>query len=206
MSLQSQSGRCRTLTESEIFTWSFDRYDSRTLMSLPTVSIDNLSVLDLLRQRSLAAILTARRAFLKPSASIPGFIALLDQGTVSITNFATAVMIGRVCGKAELGIYSLAFTLITIATGIISTLMSTPTPSSDPSYQSLEGACTLEASCAPAVAFNSICSCHCFVSVEVGGKVGSRGSVSNVGAITAAVIVFISFREFVRSVSFAELR
>ena len=95
-------------------------------MSVPTVILEDLSAMDVLRMRAKAAIKAARRAVPRPAVALPGIIALFDQGVVSITNFATAVMIGRVCGKAELGVYSLAWTLITVATGIISTLISAP--------------------------------------------------------------------------------
>ena len=55
-----------------------------------------------------------------------GLLALGDQGLVSITNFATALLIGRVCGKPELGVYTLAWTLLSMVTEISGALITTP--------------------------------------------------------------------------------
>ena len=53
-------------------------------------------------------------------------IALGDQGIVSATNFATGVIVGRVCGKAELGVYALVWTLISLINEVSSVLTVTP--------------------------------------------------------------------------------
>jgi O-antigen/teichoic acid export membrane protein len=176
-------------------------------MSVPTVILEDLSAMDVLRMRAKAAIKAARRAVPRPAVALPGIIALFDQGVVSITNFATAVMIGRACGKAELGVYSLAWTLITVATGIISTLISAPYtvfgPQLGRSRRRLYLGSMLVHQLLLSVLFALVI---CIVAVEGRWQGWLSSSISNVGTITAAVIVFISFREFVRSVSFAELR
>jgi O-antigen/teichoic acid export membrane protein len=176
-------------------------------MSVPIVILKDLSAVNVLRVGAYAAIKATRRAFSKWSAAMPGLIALCDQGAVSITNFATAVMIGRVCGKAELGVYSLALTLITIATGIISTLISTPYivfgPQLRRSRRRLYLGSILVHELLLSVSFALII---CVVAAEGRWQGWLSSSISNVGTITAAVIVFISLREFVRSVSFAELK
>lgn len=46
------------------------------------------------------------------------FLSLLDQAVVSGTSFITTLLIGRICGAEELGIYSLAFTLIVLGTNL----------------------------------------------------------------------------------------
>ena len=56
----------------------------------------------------------------------PGVVALFDQSLVSITNFATALLIGRVCGKPELGVYTLAWTLLSMVTELSGALITTP--------------------------------------------------------------------------------
>ncbi|MEQ1904386.1 MAG: lipopolysaccharide biosynthesis protein [Pirellulaceae bacterium] len=67
---------------------------------------------------------------LRRIASRPGFIhtplSLLDQTIVSGTSFLTTVMIGRVCGAEELGVYSLAFTLVVLLTNLQTAVLSTP--------------------------------------------------------------------------------
>src|SRR3954462_10864139 len=41
-----------------------------------------------------------------------GAIAIIDQGVASASTFLAAIIVGRACGSTELGIYSLAFTLV----------------------------------------------------------------------------------------------
>lgn len=52
--------------------------------------------------------------------------ALLDQGIVSITNFSSGVIIGRLAGPDELGLYSLGFTLVLLLTTLQDTLTTAP--------------------------------------------------------------------------------
>jgi len=141
------------------------------------------------------------------SGRLPGFIALCDQGIVSVTNFATAVIVGRVCGKGDLGVYSLALTLITIATGILSTLISAPYTVFAPRLVRSRRRRYLGS----LFVHQSVLSLGFALFISVVARLGrwqgwlSIGA-SNVGTITAAVVVFMGLREFVRSVSFAELR
>ncbi len=53
-------------------------------------------------------------------------LSLIDQGVVSGTNFLTTVLIGRVCGVDELGIYSLGFSLLVFTTNIHESLILAP--------------------------------------------------------------------------------
>ena len=39
-------------------------------------------------------------------------LSLVDQGVVSIANFATGVIIGRSCSEEQFGLYMLAFTIM----------------------------------------------------------------------------------------------
>jgi O-antigen/teichoic acid export membrane protein len=51
---------------------------------------------------------------------------IADQATLSLTNFATSVLIGRACGKAELGSYALALSVVLLARGIQEQLVAAP--------------------------------------------------------------------------------
>lgn len=51
---------------------------------------------------------------------------LLDQAVVSLQNFGTIVLIGRVCGAEELGIYVVCFTTILLATASCESLVIAP--------------------------------------------------------------------------------
>ncbi len=62
----------------------------------------------------------------KPSHSLKGLLALLDQVIVSGTNFLTVVILGRLSGKDELGIYALGFTLLVLSTALVDSLVIAP--------------------------------------------------------------------------------
>ncbi len=53
-------------------------------------------------------------------------LALLDQGAISLTSFATAVMLGRTAGPSELALYSLGLTLLLVLATVQDSLVSTP--------------------------------------------------------------------------------
>lgn len=61
-----------------------------------------------------------------PSTASKGLWALLDQGFVSGGRFATTILIGRCAGQAELGAYSLGFSLLVLVTCIQEALISAP--------------------------------------------------------------------------------
>jgi O-antigen/teichoic acid export membrane protein len=135
------------------------------------------------------------------------FFALCDQGVVSATNFATAVIIGRVCGKAELGVYALAWTLISLTTEISAVLTTAPYTVFSPRLSQRQRSRYLGS-----VLVHQLLLSLMFASTMVAGAVlGSwRGwlpnNVSSAVTTTAGVILFIGLREFVRRVSFAELK
>jgi len=53
-------------------------------------------------------------------------VALFDQGIVSLTSFLTALLVGRTCGKVELGIFTLAWTLLSVISELSGALITTP--------------------------------------------------------------------------------
>lgn len=55
-----------------------------------------------------------------------GTFALADQAVVSGTNFLTVVLVGRICGAEQLGIYALATTLLVLIVCAHQSLISTP--------------------------------------------------------------------------------
>ncbi len=57
---------------------------------------------------------------------------LVDQGIVSVTSFAAAAIVGRVCGSDQLGVYSLAVSLFWLVAGIPNALVWTPYTSRAP--------------------------------------------------------------------------
>lgn len=55
-----------------------------------------------------------------------GALSILDQGIVSVTSFATLVLVGRLGGEEQLGIYAIVFTLMWLAASIPNALIWTP--------------------------------------------------------------------------------
>ncbi len=136
-----------------------------------------------------------------------GFLTLCDQGGVSATNFATGVVVGRVCGKAELGAYTLAWTLMALATGISATLTTTPYTVFGPQLSRRRRSRYLGS----ILVHQSTLSVVFAVSIAIGTLLGhwlgwTSDSIFHVMMTTACIIVFFSMREFIRGVSFAELR
>lgn len=60
------------------------------------------------------------------AATHKGTLSLLDQGIVSGTNFLTTIIIGRICGPEELGIYALVFTIMVLVVCVHQSLLMTP--------------------------------------------------------------------------------
>jgi O-antigen/teichoic acid export membrane protein len=137
----------------------------------------------------------------------PGFVALCDQGLVSATNFATGVIIGRVCGKAELGVYALAWTLISLTTEISAALTTAPYTVFNPRLGDYQRSRYLGS----VLVHQLLLSLAFALTMLAGVALGSwRGwlpnGVSSAVTTTAGVILFIGLRDFVRRVSFAELK
>lgn len=55
-----------------------------------------------------------------------GMLSVFDQAVVSGTSFVTSVVIGRLCGKDDLGVYYLALSIVLLLRGIQEQLISAP--------------------------------------------------------------------------------
>jgi O-antigen/teichoic acid export membrane protein len=53
-------------------------------------------------------------------------LSVFDQAIVSGTSFATSIIIGRICGRSELGVYALALSVVLFARGIQEQLVIAP--------------------------------------------------------------------------------
>lgn len=71
------------------------------------------------------ALARIRRAVIEPSVR-KGALSLFDQAIVSGTNFATSVVIGRLCSKEDMGVYYLALSIVYFARGIQEQIVSAP--------------------------------------------------------------------------------
>lgn len=70
-------------------------------------------------------IARARELWAKDSLQ-QGLLSVFDQGIVSATNFATSVIIGRLCSQTEMGIYALGLSIVYFARAIQEQLVSAP--------------------------------------------------------------------------------
>ncbi|MEZ6117969.1 MAG: hypothetical protein R3C28_15560 [Pirellulaceae bacterium] len=55
-----------------------------------------------------------------------GFAALVDQGVVSVANFASSLIVAKSCTKEEFGIYGLGFSMVVLLSAIPKSLVWTP--------------------------------------------------------------------------------
>jgi O-antigen/teichoic acid export membrane protein len=133
-------------------------------------------------------------------------LSLLDQAIVSGTSFLTTLVIGRICGAEELGIYSLAFTVIVLVTNLQSAVFTSPYTIYGNKLASVErqqyaGSVLLH--CVMLMILSSVC----MASLAVGIKVldPSSSYVGLIWILTGALPLFL-LREFVRRFAFAHLR
>lgn len=136
-----------------------------------------------------------------------GIGALFDQSLVSLTNFATALLIGRVCGKPELGVYTLAWTLLSMVTEISGALITTPYTVFSPQLSRFRRSRYLGSMFVHQLALAILFALVIVAAALLGYWCGwVSHSLTNVFTTTAGAVVFVGVKEFVRRVSFAELR
>jgi O-antigen/teichoic acid export membrane protein len=137
----------------------------------------------------------------------PTIGALTDQAVVSITNFVTAVMVGRLCGRAELGAYALAWTLLTLSTECSGMLITTPYTVLSLRLSRGRRRRYLGSLLVHQVVLSATLAAVIVTvaGVGVGAAVLSR-RVSNAMITAAIAVVFVSVKELARRVSFAELK
>lgn len=136
-----------------------------------------------------------------------GAIALVDQGVVSVTSFATALLIGRHCGKADLGLYTLAWTLLSVSAELSGALITTPYTVFSPRLSRGRRRRYLGSMAVHQVAWMLLFTAALGLALAAGYATGrlSRRLVT-LFAASAVALLLIGLKEFVRRVSFAQLR
>ena len=159
------------------------------------------------RARARVSIRETRNKVVALVARQRGLLALCDQAVVSLTNFATGVIIGRVCGREELGVYTLAWTLLTMGTGICSALIATPYTVFGPLLVRSRRRRYLGSIFVHQVALSGSLALVLVAAAVLGSwQEWFSGSISTALTTIAGVILFVNLRDIVRSVSLAELR
>jgi O-antigen/teichoic acid export membrane protein len=146
----------------------------------------------------------ARRAFWLGRSQ--GFLALGDQAVVSLANFATGLIIGRMCGKNELGLYALAWSLVSIAAGASSALITTPYGIFRPRMPEREHGCYVGSMFLQQIVVSSAMTLIMLLGAAVDFQRRGSAGVGRVLATVAGLMLFIGLRDFVRLTCFAELR
>lgn len=133
-------------------------------------------------------------------------LALADQAVISLTNFSTGLILGRVAGKTELGLYALAGTLLAIGAETAGALTVTPYTVFAPRLAGTARQRYLGSMLLQQVALLGVMAAAMLLAAAVaglyhGGDAGGRAAVTG-----GAVMVFFGMAEFVRRACFADLR
>jgi O-antigen/teichoic acid export membrane protein len=136
-----------------------------------------------------------------------GFLALCDQGVISVTNFVTAMLIGRSCGKAELGIYTLAWSILSLANGISATLIASPCTLLGPHFGRARRRRYFGSLAVHQIVLSMALAFVMSAAASLFARTGwFSNDISSGIRMIALVIIFTSLRDFVRTISFAQLR
>ncbi|MCC7424253.1 MAG: lipopolysaccharide biosynthesis protein [Planctomycetaceae bacterium] len=144
-------------------------------------------------------------AFFQRLAARRGVLAVGDQAIVSATNFATSVLLGRMCAESELGIYFLAVSTFYFVRGIQEQVLSGPYLV----YSQREEQSTL-----PGYTGSLFVQQAGFVGVTLAGLAVAAGVLASgygpqhfrsVLPVVAAVIPLMLLRDLLRQLTFASL-
>ncbi len=149
-----------------------------------------------------------RMGFLVPKTmDKKGMIAVADQGIASATNFFTTVIIGRFCTQAELGLYTLGFSIVLFVLTIQASIITTPylvycAKTKDRAHAQYRGSTLIH------VAILSIITMFFLAVGSVSFSFGSdlRQRLGAVFSSLVMVILFINARDYVRQICFAALK
>ena len=133
-------------------------------------------------------------------------VAMFDQSLVSGASFLTAVMVGRIAGEQQLGLYSLGFTLLILACGAQESLVLIPytvfaTRTDDERRRQFAGSTLLQS------ALGSLAMGLC---LATGGfALAAMAGIPQIVPIVAVLLItapMMLLREFGRRLAFAHLR
>jgi len=132
-------------------------------------------------------------------------LALIDQAVVSVANFLTGLIIGRICTKEQFGLYALGFTVITMGICVQDSLILTPYTIYSPRLKGAELS-QYKASTFFHQFLYSLCVLFLLILFLAGLSLGA-GPPGMAPVIEALIFVtaFILLRNYARRVSFAAL-
>jgi O-antigen/teichoic acid export membrane protein len=135
-----------------------------------------------------------------------GSLALIDQAVVSATNFCTSLLIARVCGKAELGIYMLAWTVTMLVNEVLTAVILTPYNVISPTFDAAQQVRYRGSMVLHQLALSAVCSvCLICAAMQMVRFPDSTGLGRLLGLLAGLIVVLV-FREFARRMYFAHLQ
>jgi O-antigen/teichoic acid export membrane protein len=135
-----------------------------------------------------------------------GILSVVDQALVSGTSFTIAVMIGRLCSKEELGVYSLALSALMLIRGIQGELVSSPYTMycgrhDGAALAAYTGSSLVHYLSLSALSMLCLTSAACVLALGVG-----PAEARSVAWILAGALPFLLFRDCLRQIGMAHLR
>ncbi len=135
-----------------------------------------------------------------------GGLSVFDQGIVSGTNFATSVLIGRLCSQTEMGIYALGLSIVYFARAIQEQVVSAPytiycnrkTDAEKPAYAG--------SSCIHFLLFAGLVVISLLGLAGVLAIQGTNPSLLKLAWVLAAALPLFLLREFIRHFTFSHLK
>ena len=134
-----------------------------------------------------------------------GMFSMFDQGVVSGTNFFTTLILARACSQDELGVYSLAWTIVVFLTALQANLITVPYTM----YCHRRSGAALAEYAGSALAHQLITSLGavaCFLGLNVLLSLGlGPASMRPAAWVLLGVIPFVMLRDYARRFTFAHL-
>jgi O-antigen/teichoic acid export membrane protein len=135
-----------------------------------------------------------------------GMLSLIDQAVVSATSFLTGILVARSCSKEEMGLYWIAFGLVTVLTNVQIALISSPYTVYSPrltgdAHRRYLGSATLHQA-----ALSMLLMAGLAASALVSSLIGKQAGLAPTFWVLVATAGFLLYREHVRRVYFASLR
>lgn len=135
----------------------------------------------------------------------PRLLTLVDQGVVAAASFATTLIVGRVCGKEELGLYLVALTLLGLVMECQEVLIWLPYTYFRPRLPTSEVACYTGSALLQQVAFSLVALPFLGLVAYVLAWQGTHPGLAAIPATLLATGLCIYFLEFCRRLYFAHL-
>jgi O-antigen/teichoic acid export membrane protein len=135
-----------------------------------------------------------------------GILSLVDQGLLSFTSFATSVLLGRSCSKAELGLYALGLSIMVISTEFQTAFISTPYMVYSPrleghDHRQYTGSALIHQLILSMLVSFLLVSGLGVVSLGTGPK-----GLADVLRVLVSVTFFVMLKEFLRQLCYASLK